>query len=71
VGGLIAHSKHGPDVMLAGARAARQAKYLRAVDPAGELPEAERRRRAERLLRADMLRLAEKSAAVRRARKGL
>lgn len=68
VGGLTAHAKHGPEVMLAAANAARWAKYERAVDPDGLLPPDERRRRAERLRRADMLRLAARSAEARRKR---
>jgi hypothetical protein len=49
-------------------RDARRAKYLERVDPDGLLPEPERQRRADSLLRADMRRLALKSAQSRRAK---
>lgn len=51
-------------------RDARKAKYLDRVDPGRLLPEAERQRRVESLVRADMRRLALRSAQARRARAG-
>ena len=50
-------------------RAGLEAKFLREVDPNNELPEAERRRRAESARRAYYQRLALASAKARRARK--
>lgn len=44
-------------------------RYMRKVDPDQSLPLNERTKRAEALLRADMQRLAIKSAEARRARK--
>jgi hypothetical protein len=52
-------------------RPARQAflnRFEREVDPNGELPPDERRRRAEHAKRAYMLRLAKRAVAARRAR---
>jgi hypothetical protein len=51
------------------ARRGRMAKYEAMVDPDGVLPANERAARAEMALKADMLRLAAKSARVRAARK--
>lgn len=61
---------HEPDRIAATEpmRRARKNKYLDKVDPDRLLPEAERERRAESLMRADMRRLALKSAQARRAR---
>lgn len=50
------------------ARAAFLARFEREVDPDGTLSPAERARRAEHAKRAYMLRLARRSAAVRRRR---
>jgi hypothetical protein len=52
-------------------RPAREAflnRFEREVDPNGELPPDERRRRAEHAKRAYMLRLAKRAVAARRAR---
>jgi hypothetical protein len=52
-------------------RPARKAfldRFEREVDPNGELPPDERRRRAEHAKRAYMLRLAKRAVAARRAR---
>lgn len=46
--------------------ASRRAKFEQEADPDGVLSDTERRRRADLLMRAAMLRLAEKSAASRR-----
>lgn len=48
------------------ARQAFLARFEREVDPDGQLPPAERHKRAEHALRAYMLRLAKRSAAARR-----
>src|SRR4051812_12230786 len=48
------------------ARQGLTAKFEREVDPDGALPIAERKRRADALMRAHMLRLARASAAARR-----
>ena len=50
-------------------RAGLDAKFLREVDPNNELPEAERRRRAESARRAYYQRLDLASAKARKARK--
>lgn len=52
--------------MTAAATAGRLAKYERDVDPDGRLTPDERRYRAEQARRADMLRLAQRSAQKRR-----
>lgn len=52
------------------ARDAAFRRFERLVDPGGTLPAEERRRRAEHARRAEMQRLALRSAQVRRARKG-
>lgn len=51
------------------ARDAFLARFEREVDPNGELPERERRQRAEHAKRAYMLALAKRSAAARRITK--
>ena len=50
------------------ARAAFLARFEREVDPEGQLPPAERAKRADHALRAYMLGLALKSAKARRAK---
>jgi len=50
------------------ARDAFLARFEREVDPDGELPEPERRQRAEHAKRAYMLQLAKRSARARRTR---
>jgi hypothetical protein len=65
IGGLVCMSRHGAELSRKGV-AARRVKYERLADPAGVLPEAERRRRGDLLFRAEMRRLAIRSAAARR-----
>lgn len=62
-------SPHGPDSTPAKARAGLEAKFLREVDPDNQLPEPERRRRAECARRAYYQRLALASARARRTQK--
>jgi hypothetical protein len=62
-------SQQDPKPALVPVRAARMARYENQVDPEGNLPEAERQRRAQAALRADMLRMALRSAQARRRRK--
>jgi len=66
IGGLRAHGRHGSDEMLSAARAGFAERWLREADPDGQLEPAERQRRADRLRKAHMLMLAQRSAAVRR-----
>jgi hypothetical protein len=64
------HSRHDSREITANARAGFLAKFLREVDAATPgLPEAERLRRAEHLLRAHMARLALASSKARARRK--
>jgi hypothetical protein len=64
------HAKHDSREITANARAARFGKFLQRVDQATPgLSEAERLRRAEHLLSAEMKRLALRSSKVRAARK--
>ena len=67
MGGLTAWSRHGVETMLGPARRGFIARFERMVDPTGSLSEEERARRAQRAMRAHMLRLAERSAKVRSA----
>lgn len=70
VAALTLHATRDSRELTAKARAASPASieyHERAVDPNGTLPVTERRRRAERAMRAYFLRLATKSAAARRA----
>jgi hypothetical protein len=71
---LAAHEMHAQNYsreITANARAGFIAKFLRQVDASTPgLPEIERQRRAEHLLRAHMKRMALRSARVRAARKG-
>lgn len=46
-----------------------RARFLREADPDGVLPSHERERRADELMRAHMLRLARRSAQVRRKKR--
>lgn len=65
------HARHDSREITANARAAFLARSLREVDDASSgLPEVERLRRAEHLLRAHMKRMALRSARVRAARRG-
>jgi hypothetical protein len=64
------HAKYDPREITAGARAGFLARFLREVDAeAPGLPEPERLRRAEHLLRAHMARLALASSKARAKRK--
>jgi len=63
-------SKEDPTENAARARRGLEAKWLREVDPNNELPEAERKRRAECARRAHYQRMALASAKARRARGG-
>ena len=67
VGAHNAHSRHDSRDLTANARAAFLETFLDQVDPNRELPEAERRRRAEHAKKAYFGKLALKSAQVRRA----
>ncbi len=69
IGGLTAWSRHGPETMVGPAHRGFQARFERLVDPAGVLDLDDRMQRAERARRAHMLKLAERSAEVRRTRK--
>jgi len=64
----VLHATHDPRSTTAAARRAFRDSFLAQVD--SDLPEDERRRRAEHLRRAHFLRLALASAKARRARKG-
>lgn len=61
------HAKHDSHRIAARARAGLDERFLREVDPAGELPEAERQRRAAMARKAFFCDLALKSAKARRA----
>jgi len=58
IGGLAKSAKYDGKQATAPARVGWQQKWLREADPAGVLPEAERQRRADALMRAHMSRLA-------------
>jgi uncharacterized membrane protein len=62
-------SKEDPTAQGIRMRAGLEAKFLREVDPDNQLPEAERRRRAESARKAFYQRLALTSAKARKARK--
>jgi hypothetical protein len=62
-------SREDPTLNAARARAGLEAKFLRQVDPDGELPAPERRRRAECARRAYYQRMAFASARARSVRK--
>lgn len=66
IAALTRHSRGDTTAATAPARKGFMAKFEREVDPDGTLPVAERQRRAERAMRAHMLRLAAKSADARR-----
>jgi hypothetical protein len=57
VGGLANVARHGARKVTEPARRGLRQKYLREVDPTGELDPVERERRADAALRANMLRL--------------
>ena len=70
---IAAHTLHArvdPAEHTAPARKAFLDRFEAEVDPAGVLPEAERRRRAEHAKKAHFARLALKSAQARRRRAG-
>lgn len=69
IGGLTANARHGGDAMTAGARRGFVERFEREVDPEGRLDSAERSKRAERAMRAYMLRLAMASAQARAAKR--
>lgn len=69
IGGLSVQAKYGSEVA-ARARRGLRAKFLRDVDPNGELPGDERERRADAAFRAHMTRLALQSSKARRRSKG-
>jgi hypothetical protein len=63
------HGRHDPRQTTAKARAAFLASFERQADPEGQLPVAERQRRAQQLRSAYFARLALASAKARRARR--
>jgi hypothetical protein len=67
IGAYVAHARHGGD-MAVKARTAWRAKFETQVDPDGLLPPEERRLRAEAAMKAEMARLAYRSAVARRRR---
>jgi hypothetical protein len=70
IGAHALHAQYDSREITANARAARFEKFLRKVDQETPgLPESERLRRAEHLLRAEMKRLALRSSRARAARK--
>jgi len=68
IGAYTLHSTHDSRELTLPARSAFLNRFEVRVDPTGELPEAERKRRARLALRAHMSRLALKSAEARRKR---
>lgn len=66
VGGLRTQGLHDPREITQPAREAFLAKWERLADPKGVLAPPERERRARRLLKSHMLKLALASAAARR-----
>jgi hypothetical protein len=68
VAALTRHAFGDTKAATAPARAGYRAKFERQADPQGTLSSAERALRADRLMRAHMLRLAAKSAESRRKR---
>jgi coproporphyrinogen III oxidase-like Fe-S oxidoreductase len=69
IGAHALHARYGGREITAAARAARFKKYLEKVDEQTPgLPEDERLRRAEHLLRADMKKLALRSSRARAQR---
>jgi hypothetical protein len=67
---LVRWSRENPAAAAARGQAGLLTKFEREADPEGELPAAERLRRARVLYRLHMLELARRSAAVRRAKSG-
>lgn len=70
IGAHALHAKYDSREITASARLAFDGRFEREVDPDGTLDPAERARRAKHARKAHMLRLALKSAKVRRERKG-
>jgi hypothetical protein len=65
IGAYVLHARHDPKVTTAKARAALHDRFERDVDPECQLPEAERKRRAEAARKAHYARLALASARAR------
>ena len=63
---LTRWGKQDPKPAMRKAREAQYAAFLREADPDGTLPDAERKRRADALWRANLARMALASAAARR-----
>ena len=70
IGAHRLHALYDSRELTAPGRAAFLAKFEREVDPAGVLPEEERRRRAAHARKAHFARLARLSALARRNKKG-
>jgi hypothetical protein len=70
IGAYSLHAKYGGKEITEHARRGFMAKFEREVDPLGQLPVEERRRRAASARRAYMLKLALKSAKARAAKRG-
>ncbi len=70
IGAHRLHALYDSRELTAPGRAAFLAKFEREVDPAGALPEEERRRRAAHARKAHFARLARLSALARRNKKG-
>lgn len=70
IGAHVMHARNDPRETTTAARAAFNSRWEREVDPDGVLNPAERARRADHAKKAYFLRLALKSAKVRRDRKG-
>ncbi len=68
IGAHALHASHDPTETTAKARATFLARFEEEVDPARQLPEAERRRRAEHARKAHFARLALASVKSRRLR---
>ena len=67
IGGLVKSARYAPQELTGPAREGFRQRFLREVDTISPgLPEPERQRRAEALLKAHMGRLAMKSAKARR-----
>ena len=64
------HARYDSREITKPARRAFLDRFLLQADPDGALSEEERRRRADHLLKAHMLRLAQRSAEKRRAKAG-
>lgn len=69
IAGLTFAATHDTAEFSARGRQGNWERYLREVDPDGVLPEAERTRRAKAARRAEMSRMALRSAQVRRRSK--